>query len=185
MSWSVWLCSCNEYGVQKTWMPLKEVVGGVFIASNHFLAVDYFCWRWAHRTVRWCTGQPLFTVRCVLRQHARWGLEWLDRWNSCPIAALDMSGVLWLRYSDLSRALFTTVHLLADDRWRRLPLLRWLTGHVRCTPDSPMNYSGVPLGNYREWAVRVELGLVHWILSGAPLLAHSQLFAPNIVESPT
>jgi hypothetical protein len=28
MSWSVWLCSCNEYGVQKTWMPLKEVVGG-------------------------------------------------------------------------------------------------------------------------------------------------------------
>jgi hypothetical protein len=27
-----------ECGVQKTWMPLKEVVG-VFIASNHFLAV--------------------------------------------------------------------------------------------------------------------------------------------------
>jgi hypothetical protein len=28
VSWSVWLCSCNEYGVQKTWMPLKELVGG-------------------------------------------------------------------------------------------------------------------------------------------------------------
>jgi hypothetical protein len=28
VSWSVWLCSCNEYGVQKTCMPLKEVVGG-------------------------------------------------------------------------------------------------------------------------------------------------------------
>jgi hypothetical protein len=30
VSWSVWLCSCNEYGVQKTWMPLKEVVGGIY-----------------------------------------------------------------------------------------------------------------------------------------------------------
>jgi hypothetical protein len=30
VSWSVWLCSCNEYGVQKTWIPLKEVVGGIY-----------------------------------------------------------------------------------------------------------------------------------------------------------
>jgi hypothetical protein len=28
VSWSVCLCSCKEYEVQKTWMPLKEVVGG-------------------------------------------------------------------------------------------------------------------------------------------------------------
>jgi hypothetical protein len=88
VSWSVWLCSCNEYGVQKTWMPLKEVVG-VFIASNNFLVVGYICWRWAHRTVRWCTGQALFTIRCVPRQHARWGLERLDHWNPCPVAAPD------------------------------------------------------------------------------------------------
>jgi hypothetical protein len=30
VSWSVWLCSCNEYRVQKTWMPLKEVVGDIY-----------------------------------------------------------------------------------------------------------------------------------------------------------
>jgi hypothetical protein len=30
VSWSVWLCSCKEYGVQKTWMPLKQVVGGIY-----------------------------------------------------------------------------------------------------------------------------------------------------------
>jgi hypothetical protein len=62
---------------------------GVFIASNHFLAVGCFCWRWAHRTVRWRTGQVLFTVRCAPRQHARWGLE---RWTVevvCPVVAPD------------------------------------------------------------------------------------------------
>jgi hypothetical protein len=62
---------------------------GVFIASNHFLAFGWVCWRWAHRTVRWCTGHPLFIVRCVPRQHARWSLERLDRWNLCPVATLD------------------------------------------------------------------------------------------------
>jgi hypothetical protein len=30
VSWSVWLCSCNEYGVHNTLMPLKEVVGGIY-----------------------------------------------------------------------------------------------------------------------------------------------------------
>jgi hypothetical protein len=44
----------------------------------------------------------------------------------------------------------------------------------------------------REWLVRVELGLGHRALSGAhrtlsdaPLAAHSQVFAPNLIESPT
>jgi hypothetical protein len=62
---------------------------GVFIASNHFPVVGCFCWRWAHRTVRWRTGQSLFTVQCVPRQHAHWGLERVDRWNLCPVVALD------------------------------------------------------------------------------------------------
>jgi hypothetical protein len=70
-------------------MPLKEVVGGVFIASNHFLAVGCFCCRWAHRTVWWRTGHVLFTVRCAPRQHARWGLERVDRWSLCPVVAPD------------------------------------------------------------------------------------------------
>ena len=30
VSWSVWLCSCNEYGVQKNLDALKEVVGGIY-----------------------------------------------------------------------------------------------------------------------------------------------------------
>jgi hypothetical protein len=42
-------------------MALNEVVGDIY-SPNHFLAVDKVCWRWAHRTVRWRTGQSLFTV---------------------------------------------------------------------------------------------------------------------------
>jgi hypothetical protein len=90
---------------------------GVFIASNHFLAVGWVWWRWAHQIVWWCTGQVMFTVWCVPHQHARWGVERLDCWNplSCSCtgqsdATPDMSGVLWLLCSDLCRALFTIVH---------------------------------------------------------------------------
>jgi hypothetical protein len=68
---------------------------GVFIASNHFLAVGCFCWRWAHWTVRWCTGHALFTNRCMPHQHARWGLERLDHWNPCPVAAPDCPVPHW------------------------------------------------------------------------------------------
>jgi hypothetical protein len=97
---------------------------GVFIDSNHFLAVGCFCCRWAHRTVRWCTEQG--TVHCpVCATSARpLGFGADDRWNplSCSCtrqsgatpdmsgATPDMSGVLWLLCSDLCHALFTTVH---------------------------------------------------------------------------
>jgi hypothetical protein len=66
----------------------------------------------------------------------------------------------------------------------RLPLLRWLTGHVRCTLDSPVNYSGVRPEKTREWPVRLVLGLVHRTLSGAPLAAHSQVLCSKIYLSP-
>jgi hypothetical protein len=45
--------------------------------------------------------------------------------------------------------------------------------------------SGAHPSKTREWSVRVELGLGHRTLSGAPLAAHSQVFAPNLFESPT
>jgi hypothetical protein len=46
-------------------------------------------------------------------------------------------------------------------------------------------YSGAHPRKTREWPVRVELGLGHRTLSGAPLAAHSQVVAPIFVESPT
>jgi hypothetical protein len=62
------------------------------------------CWWCAHRTVRWCTGhvlytvrcvprwctgQVLYTVRCVPRQHVRWGLVRMTVGTLCPIAVPD------------------------------------------------------------------------------------------------
>jgi hypothetical protein len=62
---------------------------GVFIASNHFLAVGWVCYRWAHRTVRWCTGQG--TVHCPVRATSArcLGLERLTVGTLCPLAAPD------------------------------------------------------------------------------------------------
>jgi hypothetical protein len=72
------------------------------------------------------------------------------------------------------------------DRWQTWS--RWRTGHVRCTPDSPVNYSRTPSANSREQplhsrqpgapdTVRCTTGQ-----SGAPdrnshLAVHSQLFS--------
>jgi hypothetical protein len=38
VSWSEVFCSCNEWDVQKTWIALNEVVGGIY-SPNHFLVV--------------------------------------------------------------------------------------------------------------------------------------------------
>jgi hypothetical protein len=72
--------------------------------------------------------------------------------------------------------------LTAVNRWRIWLLLRWLTEHVRCTPDSPVNYSGATLVKPREQALWVVLSLghrtvsdAHRTLSGAPLVAPFQV----------
>jgi hypothetical protein len=124
----------------------------------------------------------------VPRQHARWGLERSTVEVLCPIVAPD-SPVPHRTYpvcSDFS-TLTSAVHCshLQSTIGARLPLLSWLTRHVRCTPDCPVNYSGASPMKTREWLVRVELGLEHRTLSGASLAPHSQVFAPNYFESPT
>jgi hypothetical protein len=189
-SWSEYYCSCIECELQKTWMLLKEVVGGVFIASNHFLVVGWVCCQWAHRTVRWCTGQG--TVHCPVRATSACplGFREVDRWNplscSCNRQSgatpdMSMSGVFWLS------ALTSDLHcsLLPSTVGARLLLLCWLTGHVQCTPDSTVNYSGALPWETREWLVWVVLGLGHRTLSGAPLGSTLSSLAPNVVESTT
>jgi hypothetical protein len=97
---------------------------GLFIASNHFLVVGCFCWRWAHRTVRWRTRHVLFTIQCAPRQHARWGLERSTVGTLCPLAAPDC---LVAHQTCPVRSDFATWHLpthcslllfTAFDRWR-------------------------------------------------------------------
>jgi hypothetical protein len=175
-------------------MPLKEVVGCIYS-----LQPLPSCWLvllsmgTPDSPVVHQTGTVHYSVHATSARC--WGLERLDRWNplSCSCTGQsgvtpDMSGVFWLF------ALTSDLHcsLLQSTVDARLPLLRWLTRHARCTPGNPVNYSGARPGKTREWHVRLVLGLVHRTLSGAhrtlsgaPLAAHSQVFAPNLFESPT
>jgi hypothetical protein len=124
---------------------------GVFIAPTTKVAVgEGSCWRahrtvrcashvtqplgfdrwssnmWSHRTVRWCTGQSLFTVRCAF-----WRLLWL-----------------------CARSPHCSLYTFADDRWRCSRYSAWHTGQSGATPDSPINYSGEAILETRRWQVR-------------------------------
>jgi hypothetical protein len=74
-------------------------------------------WQVGHRTVRWCIGQSLFTVRCAF-----WRLLWLLR-------------AQWTLFT-VPVPLQTTI-----GAWSRCSA--WCTGQSGATPDSPVNYSGV------------------------------------------
>jgi hypothetical protein len=142
----------------------------------------------AHRTVQWCTRHG--TVPCPVRamSAARWGLEWLTVEVLCLLAAPDspMAHQTCPVRSDFLLWLLT-VHCspFVVNCWLIWPLLRWLTGHVQCTPDNPVNYSGVAPWEAREWLVLVCAWPRHWTVSGAPLAAPFLVFAPNLIEFPT
>jgi hypothetical protein len=85
-------------------------------------------WQLGHLTVRWCTGQSLFTVWCAF-----WRL-------------------LWLRTRSSHCSLFT----FAEDHWRASRCSLWHTGQSGATPDSPVNYSGEHFPETRSWGVRSD-----------------------------
>jgi hypothetical protein len=61
-------------------------------------------------------------------------------------------------------------------------MLRWLNGHVQCTPDSLVNYSGACPRKTREWLVGMVLVLGHLTLSGAPLAAPFQFLLQTMLS---
>jgi hypothetical protein len=105
-------------------------------------AILAFC-RVAHRTVRFATGQTLFSVRCRLLSK----IGAADRWRFGAVGAPD------------------TVQCTPDssvpplDRWlghaSRVDCAtdRWLTGQSGAPPDSPVNFSRTPPTNSQEWPV--------------------------------
>jgi hypothetical protein len=137
----------------------------------------------AHRKVWWCNRQG--TIHCPVRATSahRWGLERLTIEVLCLVVATDSPvahQTCPVRSDFLLWLLTCTVHLLQSIVGRMLPLLHWLTGHVRCTPDSPVNYSGARFWKTRERPFWMVPGLGHRTLSGAPLAAQFHVFAPNI-----
>ena len=109
-------------------MALNEVVGGIYslqpLSSRWLtlLAIGALDSPMAHQTVRWHIGHPLFTVWCVPRQRAHWGLELLTVEDVCLFTAPDSL----MNYS--GACMFITVHLSSRPLARREPLLCWLTG---------------------------------------------------------
>jgi hypothetical protein len=101
----------------------------------------------AHRTVRCTTGHYPMRISFFLwrsRPLALW-----SRWRTghCPVHT-GQSGAPsdgWLGH--VSRA------DRAADRWPGRPLAHRI---VRCTPDSPVNYSRTPLITSREQQVRLS-----------------------------
>jgi hypothetical protein len=101
---------------------------GVFIAPTTKVPVGEGCCRRAHRTVRWCTKQSLFTVRCTI----------------CTCSDF------------CARSPCTVAHCspFADDRWCCSRYSAWHTGQSGATPDSPVNYSGEAIPETQRWQVQ-------------------------------
>jgi hypothetical protein len=93
-------------------------------------------------SVGWCTGQsgaPPDTVQCPIsfpKWRSRPVLSW-SRWRTghCPVPPYDR----WLGHASHADC--------AANRWPSRPLAHRT---VRCTPDSPVNYSRTPPNFFRE-----------------------------------
>jgi hypothetical protein len=116
-------------------------LGVPFIAPRQLGAVECIPGRQFLPSVAWRTGHCPVLISFLLwrsRPLALW-----SRWRTghCPVPPSDR----WLGH--VSRA------DRAADRWPARPL-----GHrtVRCTPDSPVNYSRTPLITSREQQVRLS-----------------------------
>jgi hypothetical protein len=120
-----------------------------------------------HRTV---------IVHCPVRATSArlLGFGAVDRWSPLSFCCTGQSGATSDSSWPLASALWLlrgTIHHCSSEQSTVgtqgvvAPLAHWI---VRCTPDSPVNYSGGCPWNSREWLVWFRSGLVHQTLSGAP-----------------
>jgi hypothetical protein len=110
-------------------------------------AILAFC-RLAHRTVRCTTGHCPVRISFLLWRSQPLAPESHWRTGHCPVHT-GQSGAPTSRWlGHVSRA------DRAADRWPGRPLAHRT---VRCTPDSPVNFSRTPLITSREQQVRLSL----------------------------
>ena len=131
-------------------------VVGVFIAPTTKLD------RWWRLSVRWRTGQSGAHRTCPVpppRHHCRWILTvgasdlWARLGVRCtPDRYCLLSGVpVWARLPSARAArAFNAPQVAVGAEVAVAPELHRT---VRCTPDSPVNYSGLAVGVSRSWRV--------------------------------
>jgi hypothetical protein len=181
VSWNEFLALVLNVDALNAWVCWMEVVGVVFITPTTIITVGEkgaaFCRR-VHQTVRCTPYTTLFIVRCLPR-HSTVGMcssHSLDppapvahRTVRCDLTPdrLWLSDGFWLRWQ-------STIGEV--DRWP------WAHRTVRCTPDSPVNYSRGALSFFRERSVRWAHQPRHRTLSGA-LQAGASLIRPIFIET--
>jgi hypothetical protein len=137
-----------------------EVVGGIY-SPNHYSSR---CCRSPDSPVVHQTCHCSLSGACHVSRSLGFGA--VNRWSPLSSSGTGQSGGTpdSPAHSDFAALTsdFCTVHFLlftAVDRWPSWLLLRWLTGHVRCTPDSPVNYNGATPRESWERLVCECLGL--------------------------
>jgi hypothetical protein len=161
VSWSECYSSCIECELLKTWMPMNEVVGGIYSPQplpsrcQRLLVMGAPDSPVADRTV---------TVHCLVRATSAQPLGFgaVDRWRHLLSCCTGQFGAapdnpVTSNFCALTSAttLFITVHLTKRPLTHREPLLRWLTVQSGGTPDSPVHYSGARIQDSREWPVHL------------------------------
>jgi hypothetical protein len=127
-------------------------------------------------SARWRTGQSGAhrTVRCPLpRHHCRWILTvgasdlWARLGVRCtPDNYCSLSGVpVWARLTSalVERALNARQRAVGAE----MTVAPESHRTVRCTPDSPVNYSGLAVGDSRSW--RVPEAALPWRTGHCPV----------------
>jgi hypothetical protein len=145
-------------------------VVGVFIATT--TKHD----RWWRLSVVWCTGQSGAHRTCPVRQprhQCRWILTvgasvfWAHLDVRCtPDMYCSMSGAP--EWACLTSARFwRALNAPTGDRCREVAVALLVHRIVRCTPDSPVNYSGAAAAISRGW--RVPEATLSWSTGHCPV----------------
>jgi hypothetical protein len=138
---------------------------GVFIAPTTKLAV------WWRLLSHGAPDNPVHTGHCPVHQprHQVVGFRPLELWllgpPGCPVA--HRTGTVECPVRRLARAWLLRAsgahYASAGDRWREVAVAPLAHRTVRCTPDSPVNFSGA---DSRSQRVQSRSPLEHRTLSG-------------------
>jgi hypothetical protein len=151
-------------------LPHLEVAGWGGIYSHQSKTS-----RWWRLSVAWCTGQSGAHRTCPVRQprHPTVRVPTVGELTSGPAWMSGGAPDMYCRVSGApSRACLTSArsgaHLMRLQVTVGAEVAVAPLSHrtVRCTPDSPVNYSGAAEANSRDWLVRSRDFLEHRTLSG-------------------
>jgi hypothetical protein len=122
------------------------------------------------------TGQSGAHRTCPVpqpRHPIRWGWSWSTVGGFCPHVAPDspvhtgQSGASLILCSDFCRVYCSALFTVRVDRWAQMTVAPLAHRTVRCTPDSPVNFSGAVFVKSR--GCRVPEAAFRWSTGHCPV----------------